>query len=126
MRTHLLAALLLVCSPVAPILPEEDSGAAAKISFDLSKISPAGLVGPPNGLRSLAYEFCIPAQASYRAQVQAIDATVQFYPGSRGRIGCRPDQYLCIGNTHQVGWRQKLLQLANLPYIQRIDEAVFE
>lgn len=91
-----------------------------KITFDLSAISPKGLIGPPNGLRSVSYEFCIPAQRETIKQVQAIDATVQ-YSRSRGRIGCQPNQYLCIGHTHQNHWREVLLNLAKLDYVKKID-----
>jgi hypothetical protein len=94
-----------------------------KITFDLSRISPAGLVGPPDGLRSVSYEFCIPASAW--AEVQAIDPTLQPYPGSRGRIGCR-DQTLCIGTTSNPRWREILQAIAALEFVDRIDEFVGE
>ncbi len=92
-----------------------------KITFDLSAISSEGLIGPPNGLRSVSYEFCIPAQRENLKQVQAIDPTVQ-YSRSRGRIGCKPNQYLCIGHTHQANWQEVLLSLAKLDYVKKIDQ----
>ncbi|NJN86718.1 MAG: hypothetical protein HC881_10895 [Leptolyngbyaceae cyanobacterium SL_7_1] len=93
-----------------------------KITFDLSRLAANGLVGPPHGLRSLSYEFCIPATAEALAEVQAIDPTVHFYPHSAGRIGCTSEQYLCIGNTRQPNWQQVLLGIAQLEYVERIDE----
>lgn len=92
-----------------------------KITFDLSQISAAGLVGPKDGLRSLSYEFCIPATMVALAEVQAIDSTVQ-HSRSPGRIGCKRDQYLVIGHTHQSDWRTVLTNLVNLDYVQRIDQ----
>jgi len=92
-----------------------------KITFDVSQISSEGLVGPKDGLRSLSYEFCIPATKATLAEVQAIDPTVQ-HSRSPGRIGCKRDQYLVIGHTHQPNWRVVLTNLVNLNYVQRIDQ----
>jgi hypothetical protein len=91
-----------------------------KITFDLSDISPEGLIGNQQSLRSVGYEFCIPAQADTLKAVKAIDPTVQF-SRSRGRIGCQSNQYLCIGETHQPDWKTVLLKLAELDYVKRID-----
>ena len=91
-----------------------------KITFDLSAISPEGLIGNQQSLRSVGYEFCIPAQVVAVKEVKAIDPTVQF-SRSRGRIGCQNHQYLCIGETHQPEWKTVLLKLADLDYVKRID-----
>ncbi len=91
-----------------------------KITFDLSAISPAGLIGNQQSLRSVGYEFCIPAQANTVKAVKAIDSTVQF-SRSRGRIVCQNHQYLCIGETHQPDWKAVLLKLADLDYVKKID-----
>ena len=99
---------------------------SAVIGFDLNLLNAAGLQGPPDGLRALDYEFCIPAGPAFREQVTAIDPSARFSPGSRGRIGCAPDQVLVLGNTHQARFREILLDLAGLPYVARISEAVFE
>ncbi len=92
-----------------------------KIMFDLSAISSEGLIGNQNSLRSVGYEFCIPAQSAILKQVQAIDPTVQ-YSRSRGRIGCQKNQYLCIGHTHQKDWQAILLKLAELDFVKKIDQ----
>ncbi|MDX2229140.1 MAG: hypothetical protein NW220_05865 [Leptolyngbyaceae cyanobacterium bins.349] len=92
-----------------------------KITIDLTRISPAGLVGPPDGLRSMSYEFCIPRHEAAIAEIQAIDPTLQ-YARSPGRIRCSQDQYLVIGNTHKPNWREILTKLAQLDYVQRIDQ----
>jgi hypothetical protein len=58
--------------------------------------------------------------------VQSIDPTVQAQAGSPGRIGCGPEEVLCIGNTHQPNWRAVLGSLATLDYVTRIDRSFFE
>lgn len=91
-----------------------------KITFDLSTISAEGLATATGG-GSVSYEFCIPATEVHVAAVQAIDPSVKTFARSRGRIGCQREEYLCIGDTHQNHWREKLMALASLNYIQRID-----
>jgi len=48
------------------------------------------------------------------------------YSVSPSRIGCTGDQVLCIGETHQPGWRSVLVQLSALDYIDRIDQSFAE
>jgi hypothetical protein len=96
------------------------------IGFDLNRLDESGLQGPLDGRRALDYEYCIPGAARYRERVAAIDPSARFLPGSRGRIGCRPDQVLVLGNTHQPGFRDVLAALAALPFVERIVECVFE
>ena len=98
----------------------------AKITFSLDQLNQDGLCGPPGGLRALHYEFCIPGEAAPAAQVREIDPTIQIYPKSRGRIGCGQGEYLCVGSTHQPGFRTVLVRLAGLPFVRRIDQAFFE
>jgi hypothetical protein len=122
LRFVALLIILLMVQPVeqANSLPMTQR-APAKITFDLSTISPDGLAGPASGVQSISYEFCIPATEEHLAEVQAIDPSVQHFPHSKGRIGCSRNQFLCIGNTHQPHWREVLLSLANLDYVERID-----
>jgi hypothetical protein len=108
--------------PPAGERPED----AAKIELDLAELNDEGLKGPPDGLRAVSYEFCIPNRPEYEAEVRRIDPQIAITPGARGRIGCRPDQVLCIGNTHQPEFRRVLFRLAALPYVERIVEAHFE
>jgi hypothetical protein len=105
------------------VLPDPE---ANKIGFDLSQLNEAGLYGPPDGLRTLQYEFCIPAEPGLKEQVTAIDPTLTVYSESPGRIGCQSDELLCIGHTGQPNFRDVLAQLAALPEIQRIEQAWFE
>ena len=111
-----------VASPQNPDAPED----FATIRFDLSRLNDNGLYGPPNGLRALDYEFCIPSGEPYVKEVTAIDPSASFHSRSRGRIGCTEDQDLVIGNTHQTGFREILGKLAALPYVTRIDQSFFE
>jgi hypothetical protein len=97
----------------------------SKITFDLSQIDESGLIGTGSGKHSLSYEFCIPRGQKFLEEVLAIAPEVQHYT-SPGRIGCRKEQYLCIGNTHNPQWREILLQLANLSYIERINQTFWE
>ena len=118
-RTFAITGLILTAIAVTPQTMRADS-IRDKITFDLSAISPEGLIGNQQSLRSVGYEFCIPAQPDTRKEVKAIDPTVQF-SRSRGRIGCQNHQYLCIGETHQPDWKTVLLKLAGLNYVKRID-----
>jgi hypothetical protein len=102
------------------------AGPRYKITFDLSSLNAQGLYGPPDGLRSLDYEFCIPARHEYIDKVKRLDPTIRVYSGSKGRIGCSRGEALCIGNTHQPNWREVLLKLTDLPFVKRIDQAYFE
>lgn len=121
-----LAALASGCAPrrtTKPVTPQE---AKAKIAIDLSRLDADGLVGPPNGKRSLHYEFCIPGDDATIAEVRAIDSSLEITKGARGRVGCGPTEALAIGSTHQKNHLQVLEQLALKPYIKVIREAVFE
>ena len=101
--------------------------AGGKIHFDLAAFDDDGLTGPADGKRAEAYEFCIPARAETEAEVRAIDPTLTVSPRSRGRVGCAvPAEALCIGSTHQAGFRDVLQRLAALPYVARIEPFVGE
>ena len=97
-----------------------------KITFDISKLDESGLYGPPGGKRAQSYEFCIQDTFQNRIVVNRIDPTVKFFAESPGRIGCGKYESLCIGSTHQKDFRGVLQRLAELKYVQRIDESFFE
>jgi hypothetical protein len=97
-----------------------------KISFNLDLLNDQGLYGPPDGLRALDYEFCIPAQPNLAAQVKAIDPTLVIYTKSKGRVRCSPNEYLCLGNTHQPDFRAVLQKLASQPFIKQIKQCFHE
>ena len=121
-KAKLYAGVLLIAL-AACSQPKSSGNAEAKIQFDLSTLNDDGLQGPPDGLRSLSYEFCIPA--SKRAEVAKLDPTIGFSE-SPGRIGCTQGQLLCIGNTHQPRFREVLFELASLSYVTEIREVFFE
>ena len=125
-RTVALFAALLLCACCAELKPSVRRGAGQKIEIDLTRIDADGLRGPPDGKVAVAYEFCIPNTDACKNRVRAIDGTVQFMPGSRGRIGAARHQCLCIGSTHQERFREVLQSLAQLPCVDRIIECHFE
>jgi hypothetical protein len=96
------------------------------VTFDIDRINEDGLVGPPDGLRSVMYEFCVPSDSISMAAVRAIDPTLELQPGAPGRIGCGDGQVLCIGHTHQPEWKSTLARLAALDFVTRIDESFME
>jgi hypothetical protein len=98
-----------------------EEGALAKVHLDLAAINAEGLAGPPDGLHAMSYEFCIPATEAAVAEVKSVDRTVEVQRGARGRIGCRADQFLCTGHTHQPDHRSVLIRLASLDYVAAID-----
>jgi hypothetical protein len=102
------------------------SNVAHKIGFDLERLDAEGLRGPSDGKVAVSYEFSIPDTAEHRAAVKEIDPTVVFMRGSRGRVGVREGECLCVGSTHQADYRRVLRRLAALPYIRRIIECHFE
>lgn len=93
-----------------------------KITFDISQISTDGLIGSSGAKRYLSYEFCIPANKQAVEAIQTIDPTINIYRQSSGRIGCQDSQYLCIGETDNKQWKQILLSIAQLDYVERIDQ----
>ena len=98
----------------------------AKIELDLEALDADGLRGPPDGKVAVDYEFVIPDTPAAREAVTRIDPSVHFFPGSRGRIGAKAGECLCIGSTHQPRHREILLALARLPEIARIIECRHE
>jgi hypothetical protein len=114
--------LLGLCGPGGADGPLAGAG---KITFDLSLLDATGLYGPADGRRALHYEFCIPDRAQAAAQVRALDASLRLQR-ARGRIGCSGAELLCVGSTHQRGYREVLAGLARLPFVERIEQAFFE
>lgn len=102
----------------------EDPG--AKIKFNIDALNAQGLQGPPDGLRSLSYEFCVPKDEAKLEQVKSIDPSIRFHEGSPGRIGCTEEEVLAIGNTHQSDFKEILLEIAGLEYVEEIREVHFE
>jgi len=125
-NTALLLTSLLLCASCAAPKGAVKPDIRRKIELDLSRLDADGLRGPADGKVAVSYEFRIPNTDACKAQVKAIDPTVQFMPGSRGRIGAGKRECLCIGSTHQKRFREVLHALAELPYVDRIIECHFE
>ncbi len=106
--------------------PRSVPGPRSKIRFELYRLDIDGLQGPPDGLRALHYEYCIPDRPEAIRAVIAIDRTLQIQRGSPGRVGCGADELLCLGHTHQPSHRAVLEQLAGLSFVAEIREAFFE
>jgi len=97
-----------------------------KIEFDVTKLNQQGLYGPADGLRSLSYEFCIPAEERFVSTILNIDPEIKIYRQSPGRIGCTQAEYLCMGDTYNKPYQKNFNDLANLSFIKRIIQSVFE
>ena len=117
-------AVTLVSDPGVPSPP--DVSPETKLRFDLNRVDADGLQGPPDGLRALDYEYCIPDRPEAIEAVREIDPSVQFHKHSPGRVGCGADQLLCLGHTHQPDHGAVLDRLTRLPFIAEIREAHFE
>ncbi|MGJ8642607.1 MAG: hypothetical protein ACSHX9_04295 [Luteolibacter sp.] len=122
---HIVAILLgmffLGCSE-----PEQEIDPMHKVELELSVLDENGLRGPAGGKVDVSYEFVIPDTGDCRAEVSRIDPTVRFMPSSKGRIGAKKDECLCVGSTHQPGYQDVLRGLAELPYVTRIIPCYFE
>ncbi len=123
MHALLLTTALFACTPFRSSTPSPET--LAKIELDLDALDANGLAGPPDGKVSMAYEFAIPDTEACRAEVRAIDPSIQLSK-SRGRIGATEEQCLCIGETHQPNHMEILHRLAELPYVERIIRCWFE
>jgi hypothetical protein len=109
-----------------------------KVKFDLFDINDEGLIGPPGGLRSVSYEFCIPISDEALEAVLNIDSTIQHYTSSRGRIMCPVGQQLCIAETYNEDnrgvptttgvpkWKEVLRSLSQLDFIDRFEQSFGE
>ena len=97
-----------------------------KIEFDITKLNQQGLYGPADGLRSLSYEFCIPAEEHFVSTILIIDPEIKIYPQSPGRIACTQAEYLCMGDTYNKHYQEIFNDLADLSFIKRIIQSVFE
>lgn len=109
------------------ISPEgKEADPMKKVELKLQEIDAEGLRGPVDGKVAVSYEFVIPDTERHRQEVKKIDSTVSFMAGSKGRIGAKAGECLCIGSTHQKNHREVLRRLAELPYVERIIECFFE
>lgn len=116
----------LAALPLAGVAGCGRRPAPADVAVDLTTIDDEGLRGTGAGRVAVSYEFAIPDTPAARDAVRRIDRSVEFMPGSRGRVGATAGECLCIGSTHQPGWRDVLARLAELPGVERIVECHHE
>ncbi len=123
-----LATLALFLASSAPSVhgAEPQVSGSGVIGFELGDLDAEGLIGPPDGKRAVDYEFCIPAGAAFIDEVRGIDPSARFMAGSRGRIGCGPEEVLVLGNTYRSDFAVVLQRLVELPYVERIEQAWYE
>jgi len=121
-----LAFLLVGLACRRKVQPPEDASVWKKVHLDFKRLDADGLSGPPGGKVAVNYEFCIPAQEKNWKEVQKIDPSARKQGGSQGRIGCRDDQWLVIGSTHQPRYQRVLYELAALTCVERIEETFWE
>ncbi|ROS04807.1 hypothetical protein EDC56_0320 [Sinobacterium caligoides] len=119
----ILAVLLL---PACASFWQPSGKPATSLAIDLSSFNNMGLYGPPDGLRSLSYEFCIPADTAILRRIETIDVKARVYRSSPGRIGCNDHQWLMISDTHRPDYRKVLGRLAAEPVIDKIAPVWFE
>lgn len=116
----------LTALPLAVVAGCGRRPAPADVAVDLTTIDDEGLRGTGAGRVAVSYEFAIPDTPAARDAVRRIDRSVEFMPGSRGRVGATAGECLCIGSTHQPGWRDVLARLAEFPGVERIVECHHE
>jgi hypothetical protein len=113
-------------------LIEPDQAAAdplagcSKLGFDFAELDERGLVGSGNGKVALDYEFCVPNDPNLVDEVRAIDPSVAIHTGSSGRVGCGPEEVLCIGSTRQKDPLGVLAALCELDFVGRIEHTHWE
>ena len=125
-------AVVLLCAIIAMSnacqkkgIPSGSDPAWKKLGFSIKQLDADGLYGPVNAKVSMQYEFCIPDDAKHKKHIERLDPTVQFQK-SRGRVGCKKDQLLCIGNTHDKTYQTRLYNLCLLPYVESIQQTFWE
>lgn len=111
------------CSPKPQ--PPENPNVWKKIKIDFKQLDPEGLAGKGTGKVVMNYEFCIPADKKNWKTIQKIDRTAQRNTG-KGRVGCKDNQWLVVGSTHQKNYQRVIFQLASLPFVERIQEVFWE
>jgi hypothetical protein len=114
---------LIHCSPPPNY---QDSSVWKKVRLDFQSIDHRGLRGNNYAKVAVHYEFCIPRLRKNWREISRIDPSAQLMTEGTGRVGCRPDQWLVVGSTHQPRYQKVLYQLAHCPYISHIEETVWE
>ena len=102
----------------------EDAAFRMKIN-GMPALDERGLQGPPDGLRTWAYEFCIPDRQACREAVLRIEPDLKLCSRAPGRARCGAGLLLCIGETGP-DWKKTLSKLAALEWIEKIQPCYYE
>jgi len=126
-KVFFLLIVVSVCIVLDSCSSSQQRGPSEKITFDLSEFTEDGLRERPKGeFNAISYEFCIPASEDTLNRIRTIDSTVSIFKKSKGRSGCSDKEWLCIGHSHQAGFKKVILKLASLKYIRKISETFWE
>ena len=96
-----------------------------KIDFDYESLDKNGLIGPPDGLVSVDYEFCIPTDKDLQSQALSMDPSLKILD-SPGRSRCKKGEVLAMGNTQQANAKSILEGLSSLTFVRKINRVWFE
>ena len=96
-----------------------------KIDFDYESLDKNGLIGPPDGLVSVDYEFCIPIDKDLQSQALSMDPSLKILD-SPGRSRCKKGEVLAMGNTQQANAKTILEGLSSLTFVRKINRVWFE
>ncbi len=97
----------------------------SKIRFDLTDIDKRGLIGSPENMVGLDFEFCIPNKESYISEVMAIDASFKTL-NSKGRSNCSDNYLLVTGSTYNKDYKKILCKISQLEYVKEINQTFWE
>lgn len=117
-----LSGFMFVILSISGCSPRINQQALKKIDFDPQAVDDKGLL---HGTK-VDYEFCIPRNEGYLAEIKSIVPEVLISETSQGRIRCGRDEYLCIVSAGDSNWKEKLYAVASLPYVERIIRTYYE
>lgn len=123
-KTSLVFVLITMLASCSVFRSKEYKAAEEKMNFSFSKLDKKGLIKDRG--TSLAFEFCIPNTEENLNEIKAIDESIAIYKSSQGRIGCGPNEILCIGETVDKDYKNILIEISKLSYVQSINESFFE
>ena len=103
----------------------EENANTDKIGFDYQSLDKNGLIGPPDGLVSVDYEFCIPIDKDLQSQALSMDPSLKILD-SPGRSRCKKGEVLAMGNTQQANAKTILEGLSSLTFVRKINRVWFE
>ncbi len=92
------------------------------IRFDLNYFDSDGNLRDGNG-SALSYMFCVPADKQKVEEVRSIDPDLELVTDVKPEIRCQcsENEYLFYGSTRQKDFKIKILKLAGLSYITKIE-----